>query len=255
MLNFNAHLGFQFNDMPFLARFKAAAEAGYRAVEFPSPYEQDVGELAEQLARHELQLVQFATPLGDSKGLAALTGHKEAFRAGLYDALHYARHLGCRSLHLMSGCEGPNDPTDAYHYLDNIRYAVEFFADQGIQSLIEVIGENSAPGYFMNRFERAEWLFDAIDSPNLALIFDSYHASNSGSDLLALLEAWCPHLGHVQVADAPGRHEPGTGSLDFPALFDLLQRRGYAGWIGCEYHPLDGTNAGLDWLVPYATRC
>ncbi|ATG73767.1 isomerase [Zobellella denitrificans] len=251
MLNFSAHLGFQFTEVPFAARFGAAAAAGYRAVEFPSPYEQDAGELAELLARHQLQLVQFATPMGDGKGLAALAGRKEEFREGLHQALHYARRLGCRRLHLMSGCAGPDEPADATTYLDNIRYAVAFLADQGIQSLIEVIGEASAPGYFMSRFERAEWLFDAVDSPGLGLIFDSYHASRLGGDPLALLDAWWPRLGHVQVADDPGRHEPGTGRLDFPALFALLERRGYPGWIGCEYHPHNGTEAGLGWLAAY----
>lgn len=246
MLNFNAHLGFQFTGKPFLKRFQAASSAGFRAVEFPTPYDHDPWLISDLLTEHELHMVQFAAPVGLTKGLAAATSRDADFRAGLATAVEHATHLGCTNLHLMSGAASSSLQTDVGTYVGNLRYAVDYLADQGISSLIEVISATEMPGYFMSDYELAAPVLEAI--PDLGLILDVYHSQLITGDGLGVLKAWIDRVRHVQVADWPGRHEPGTGSLKFVEIFSFLESSGYQGWVGCEYRPLIATNEGLHWL-------
>ncbi|MCQ9426825.1 TIM barrel protein [Pseudomonas sp. LJDD11] len=247
MLNFNAHLGFQFTEKPFLKRFEAAALAGFRAVEFPTPYDYEASVISDLLKEHQLKMVQFAAPMGLTKGLAAATSRDSEFRAGLATAVDYANRLGCTHIHLMSGTNITNElSTDSQTYLRNLRYAVDYLADQGITSLIEVISAKEMPGYYLCNFDLASPVLDAI--PELGLILDVYHAHLVTGDGLGALKAWLDRIQHVQVADWPGRHEPGTGHLAFAEVFSFLDAVGYEGWIGCEYRPLIATNEGLGWL-------
>lgn len=257
MIRLCAHLGYQFNEVPFLERFECAAAAGYRAVEFPVPYAYDSGVLADRLARFDLSLVQFAAPMGDTsqgeKGLGALSGRETAFRTSLAQAVHYAQALRCRHIHPMAGVTSETARLDWSTYVANLRFAVACLAEQGMTTLVEVMSEGEVPGYFLSSYERAQALFDAVADPHLTLIFDTYHAQALTGDVKGELMRWAGRIGHVQVSDFPGRHEPGTGMLDFDALFAQLEQSGYDGWVGCEYRPETTTQAGLRYLGKYLT--
>ncbi len=244
MLKFNAHLGFQFNELPFLQRIEAAAAAGFRAVEFPSPYEFDASLLADHLAQYSLPLIQFAAPAGVTKGIAALQGRGEEFRDGLLQAARYAKTLACADVHIMSGVTTQNDAERTY--AGNLEYAVKYLEDQGLRPLIEVISAQAMPGYYMSDFSKAQQVLETF--PSVGLILDLYHAQLLTGDAADVLARFYDRTVHVQIADCPGRHEPGTGSIDFAALFAALEQRGYAGWIGCEYRPSGTTVASLDWF-------
>lgn len=244
MLKFNAHLGFQFNEWPFLQRIEAAAAAGFRAVEFPSPYEFDASLLADHLAQHALPLIQFAAPAGVSKGLAAQHGKEQEFRAGLAQAVRYGRTLGCLDVHIMSGVTTRDDAASTFG--GNLEYAVKYFEDQGLRPLIEVISAQEVPGYYLCDFDKAQQVLEAF--PGVGLILDLYHAQLLTADAAAVLARFHERTVHVQIADCPGRHQPGTGNMDFPALFAALEQHSYAGWIGCEYRPCGPTVTSLEWL-------
>ncbi|WP_214511284.1 hydroxypyruvate isomerase family protein [Pseudomonas brassicacearum] len=248
MPKFNAHLGFQFNEVPFLQRIEAAAAAGFRAVEFPSPYEFDASLLADHLTQHNLPLIQFAAPAGVTKGIAALHGQEEAFRSGLLQAARYAKALACSDVHIMSGVTTQEDA--ALIYGRNLEYAVKFLEDQGLRPLIEVICVQEMPDYYMSDFSKAQQVLETF--PSVGLILDLYHAQRLTGDAADVLARFYDRTVHVQIADCPGRHEPGTGNMDFAALFADLELRGYQGWIGCEYRPTGSTVAGLDWIKQFS---
>ncbi|WP_063913270.1 hydroxypyruvate isomerase family protein [Pseudomonas sp. p21] len=249
MLKFNAHLGFQFNELPFLQRIEAAAAAGFRAVEFPSPYEFDASLLADQLAQYGVTLVQFAAPAGVSKGIAAVAGKEPEFRDGLRQAVSYARALACADVHLMSGVTH-EDGADKV-YASNLDYAVKYFEDQGLRPLIEVICTQAMPGYYMSDFGKAQQVLEA--HPGMGLILDLYHAQLLTGNAADVLAQFFERTVHVQVADCPGRHQPGTGQMDVAGLLAALEQRGYAGWVGCEYRPTGATVDSLGWLDRYVS--
>lgn len=249
MLKFNAHLGFQFNELPFLQRIEAAAAAGFRAVEFPSPYEFDASLLADQLAQYGLPLVQFAAPAGVSKGIAAVAGKEPEFRDGLRQAVSYARALACADVHLMSGVTHEHGADKVY--ASNLDYAVKYFEDQGLRPLIEVICTQAMPGYYMSDFGKAQRVLEA--HPGMGLILDLYHAQLLTGNAADVLAQFFDRTVHVQVADCPGRHQPGTGQMDVAGLLAALEQRGYAGWVGCEYRPTGATVDSLGWLDRYVS--
>lgn len=248
MIKFNAHIGFQFTELPFLKRFRAAAKSGFEAVEFPSPYEYEATQIAELLDEHQLQMVQFSAPTGPTRGTTGICSSKQVFLAELTQAVQYAKALDCKMLHLMSGVSLADLGViaDGGLYQRNLRYASDFLADEGIEPLIEVISSSEVPGYLMNRFDFAEQMLETI--PNLGLILDTYHTELLGEDCLQKLNQLWPRVSHIQVADFPGRNEPGTGTIDFPKLLSLLEDHAYQGWVGCEYRPHTSTLEGLDGL-------
>ena len=244
MLNFNAHLGFQFTELPFLQRFAAASLAGFKAVEFPSSHAYDASVLGDLLQEHKLKLVQFAAPAGETKGLAAVPGKEDEFRHGLKVAVQYAKALGCANVHLMSGVSGDGQANTVFR--ENLDYGVKYLLDHGLVPLLEVICTEAAPGYFFSDFHKAQ---DALERfPDLRLILDLYHAQILTQDAIGMLRAYHHRTEHVQIADWPGRHEPGTGSMDFLSLFNMLQQLDYSGWVGCEYHPSGVTTDTLGWM-------
>jgi hydroxypyruvate isomerase len=254
-MKLSAHLGYQFTEYPFLERFVAAASAGFTAVEFPSPYGFEIHAIKSRLERHALELVQIATPTGSGgpheKGLASLVGREAEFLEGISAALKYAQALDCSRIHVMAGVEGPHAHTDFQLYVSNVARAARHFARHGITTLVEVMSPSTVPGYVLSSFALAKELFDSVADPALQLLFDTYHAAELEGDVLSLLDAWMPKIGHIQISDFPGRHEPGTGALPFQQIFSGIDAAHFQGWVGCEYHPLNTTEDGLSCLRPH----
>ena len=250
MLNFAANLSWLFQEWPFLDRFAAAADAGFTAVEYLFPYDHAPGDIAQRLARHGLKQVLFNLPPGDfgagERGIAALAGREQQFRASVETALNYARATGTPRLHLMAGIAKGGEAIAIYQ--DALKFACEAAGRHGIEILIEPINTRDIPGYLMNDFGLAEWLINESRLPNLRLQFDIYHRQILHGDVTRGLELLLPITGHIQVSSVPMRHEPTTGELDDRRIFDTLNRLGYDGYIGCEYRPAAGTLAGLSWM-------
>ena len=257
MPNFAANLSMMFNEVDFLDRFAAAARAGFKGVEFLFPYAFEKGALAARLQEHGLTQALFNGPPGDwdagNRGLACLPDRVSEFRDGIGLALDYARALDCPRVHLMAGLvpEGLALETLRETYVENLRYAATQAAETGITLLIEPINSRDMPGYFLNTIEQALEILDTVDADNLRLQFDIYHRQIMGGDLAPTIERVLPRIAHMQLADTPGRHEPGTGEINYPFLFDWIDRLGYDGWIGCEYVPAGRTEDGLAWARPY----
>jgi len=264
MPQFAANLSFLYQELPFMARFAAAARDGFRAVEYLFPYEYRPADIVAQLAEHGLQQVLFNAPPGDwaagERGLACLAGRQTEFRAGITQALDYAAALGCRRIHVMAGLLPAGQTRDALQavYLDNLRWAAAAAAPCGVALLIEPINLRDMPGYFLNRQDHAHQILDAVGAPNLQVQMDLYHCQIVEGDVSMKLRHYLPtgRVGHIQIASVPARHEPDEGELNYPHLFALLDELGYQGWVGCEYRPRQGavpgaTSAGLDWLKPW----
>lgn len=249
-LKFAANLSWMFKEWSFLDRFAAAADAGFAAVEYLFPYEYEPDAIARLLSRHGLKQVLFNMPPGDlsagEKGLACLPERRDAFRASVQTALTYARATGTPRLHLMSGIGSGDKAAAAYR--DAIGLACDAAEADGIDILLEPINNRDVPGYLMNDFGLAAGLIAELKRPNLKLQFDIYHRQIIHGDVTRGLEALMPITGHIQVSSAPLRHEPMSGELDDRRMFQLIERLGYAGHIGCEYNPANGTLEGLGWM-------
>lgn len=254
MPRFNANLSMMFTEVPFLDRFAAAAAAGFRGVEFLFPYDFPKEVLHEAIRSSGLELILHNMPPGNwnkgERGLACLPGREAEFRAGVAKGLEYARHLGLRQIHCMAGIAPANVPTGVLRrtYVDNLRFAAAEAARADVRLLIEPINDRDIPGYFLNYSSQAIDILDEVGSDNVALQYDIYHMQIMEGDLAPTMERLLGRIGHMQLADTPGRHEPGTGEINYPFLFDHLDRIGYTGWIGCEYRPAGRTEDGLGWL-------
>jgi hydroxypyruvate isomerase len=240
----------------FLRRFDAAAADGFAGVEYLGPYGEAPEAIAEALARNNLTQVLFNLPAGDwaagERGIGALPGRTEEFRAGVAQAIRYAQVLGCRQVNCLAGIATGIDPATAEETLvENLRYAAPRLADAGIRLLVEPINPFDIPGFFVNSAAEALRLFDRAEEDNLFLQYDFYHAQRVHGELLATFAALQLRIAHVQIADNPGRNEPGTGEINYPFVFAGLERLGYAGWVGAEYRPKEQTSAGLSWFAPY----
>jgi hydroxypyruvate isomerase len=255
MPRFAANLSLMFQELPFLDRFEAAAEAGFRAVELQFPYAWPAPQIARRLEQHGLKLVLFNLPPGDwqagDRGLSVYPQRRGEFMAALGLGLQYAQHLGAPQLHVMAGVLSPDDDLDAARrvYVDNLREAAAAAARHGITLLIEPLNVRDNPGYFLRSCGQAAEVIADVGADNLRLQFDFYHVQISEGDLATRLEEHFALIGHVQVAGVPGRHEPDEGEVNYPWLFRLLDAWGYAGHVGCEYRPRGVTAAGLRWLA------
>ena len=252
MPHFAANLTMMFNEWEFLDRFAAAADAGFTAVEFLFPYAHAPEVIGERLARHGLTQALFNLPPGDweagERGLAALPGRFEAFRDSVTTALRYAEATGVKRLHVMSGNADRGVPAHRQAFEEALRYACDAAAPAGLDIVIEPINSRDMPSYFLNDFQFASETIKRVDRPNLKLQYDIYHRQILHGDVLKSLEASMPLIGHVQVASVPGRNEPGSGELNDFRVFQALDALGYAGFVGCEYRPANGTLAGLVWM-------
>jgi hydroxypyruvate isomerase len=246
-----------FGEVEFPERFEAAARAGFEAIEIQFPYAWDKDVLAQAARRAGVEVVLVNLPGGDpqkgDRGIGCLPGRMTEFRAGVGEAIEYARTLGCTRMNCLAGIAPRDaDPAELRRtYVANLRYAAGELARAGMTLTVEPISTLAVPGFFLNRSAEAFALVDEIAADNLRVQYDLYHMRVMGDDLAAVVEANLGRIGHMQLADVPGRHEPGTGTTDFPSLFRLFDRLGYRGWIGAEYVPAGKTGESLAWAKDY----
>ncbi|OCC24444.1 hydroxypyruvate isomerase [Croceicoccus estronivorus] len=255
MVKFAANLSLLYTDRPFLDRFDAAANAGFAAVEFMFPYDYPAEAVTERVQAAGVDVVLFNTPAGDwnngERGLGAMPERIAQCRTGVTTAIEYAVAMGCPRLHLMAG-KAPRLAENQQVLIDNVRYAADAAQEHGIEILLEPINTRiDIPGYFYDNTADVMAIMTEIDRSNVKLQYDIYHMQIMEGDILRTIERLMPAIGHIQVADNPGRHEPGTGELNYPNIFKQLDSMGYAGWVGCEYNPVADTDDGLDWALPY----
>ena len=257
MANLAANLTMLFGELDFLDRFSAAAEAGFQAVEYLFPYAYDPVELANQLREHGLIQALHNLPAGNwaggERGIACHPDRMDEFKHGVAQAIKYATALDCERINCLAGIlpSGVDPAVARDTFVRNLRYAAPLLEASGILLLIEPINTKDIPGFFLSGTAQAIEIIDAVGSENLQLQYDIYHMQIMEGDPAGAIERLLPRIGHMQVADVPGRHEPGTGTIDYPSLFATIDRLGYDGWIGCEYVPAAGTGAGLVWAAPY----
>ena len=252
MPRFAANLSMLFDEVPFLDRFEAAARAGFMAVEVQFPYAFAADELKRRLDEQRLTMVLHNLPAGDAdageRGIACLPDRVDEFRGGVDRAIDYAKTLGVGRLNCLAGVTpaGRTDEADAT-LIDNLRYAATALARHGLRLLIEPINTYDIPGFHVSRTAQAAALIAKVGVDNLFIQYDLYHAQRMEGELAATIARYLPQIGHVQLADNPGRHEPGSGEINYGFLLAYLDRIGYDGWVGCEYRPATSTEAGLGW--------
>jgi hydroxypyruvate isomerase len=255
-----ANLTMLFNEVPFLERFERAAAAGFTAVECMFPYDHDADVLRQKLDAHGLVQVLHNLPAGNwaagDRGIACVPGRVGEFEAGVEKAIHYATTLACRQVNCLAGVRPPDvDVWSARRTLvGNLQYAAPRFAAAGIRLLVEPVNTRDIPGFFLCHTAQAIDIMDEVGSDNLFLQYDAYHMQIMEGDLAPTIERLLPRIAHIQIADTPGRHEPGTGEINYSFLLGFIDRVDYRGQIGCEYKPATTTEAGLGWTRPYLTR-
>ncbi len=257
MPKFAANLTMLFNELPFLDRFAAAKAAGFSGVEYLFPYDLEKAVLREQLLQHGLTQVLHNLPAGNwgagERGIAIFPDRVDEFRDGVLRAIDYAKALDCRQLNCLVGVAPA--AADVFELnevlLKNLRFAADALARERIRLLIEPINTLDIPGFFLSRTEQAVQIISDVRSDNLFIQYDIYHMQVMEGDIARTLQKHLARIAHVQLADNPGRNEPGTGEINYPFLFRHLDQIGYRGWIGCEYKPKTTTVEGLGW---YATK-
>jgi hydroxypyruvate isomerase len=249
-----ANLSTLFAERPFLERFAAARAAGFRYVEYQFPYGEDPAAVAERARTAGVQVVLHNLPAGDmakgERGIACLPGREQEFRAAVEHAIVYAKAVACPRLNCIAGLAAP----DAAHFqvfVANLRHAARRLAEVGLELLIEPINTRSLPGFFLTHSEQAIDVLNAVGEGNAGLQYDVFHMQIMEGDLAKRIERLLARIGHIQIADVPDRHEPGTGEINFDFLLRHLDAIGYSGWVGCEYNPRGDTLEGLRWATPY----
>ena len=254
----SANISMLFPDLPFAERIGAAARAGFRAVECQFPYATPAREVADELARHGLVMNGVNTPQGDPSrgefGMAAVPGAQARFRDEFEQALAYAGIVGARTVHVMSGMTGGQTKEARDAFFENVFWASHKARLADITLLIEPLNAVDRPGYFVARSDDVVALLGELGCDNVKLLFDVYHIQIMEGDLLRRLDRHWPHVGHVQLASVPRRHEPDEGEVAFAAILDDLSARDYQGFVGAEYNPRGSTQAGLGWAAPWLTR-
>ncbi len=260
MPRFAANLSMMYSEVNFLDRFAAATDDGFKAVEYQFPYAFRVDDIAHRLQQTGLTLALFNLPPGHweagERGLACLPGRREAFERSLDVGLTYALATEARQIHVMAGIAASDmDPALLRKtYVDNLRLACDRLAEHGITALIEPINRRDVPGYFLTHQQQAHDICAEVDRPNIRVQMDLYHCQIIEGDLAYRIKKHFTGIGHLQIAGVPQRHEPDEGEVNYAFIFDLLDRMGYAGYIGCEYHPRGKTSAGLQWMNRWTER-
>ena len=249
-----ANLSTLFTELEFLDRFAAAAKAGFRYVEYQFPYQWKAEELAQRVRAADVQVVLHNLPAGDfakgERGIACLPGREQEFREGIGRAIEYAKAVNCPRLNCLAGLA----PADREHFdvlAANVRFAARELGAAGISLTLEAINTRTVPGFFLSRSAQAIDVLNAAGEGNAFLQYDFFHMQIMEGDLAKSVERLLPRIGHIQLADVPGRHEPGSGEINFDFLLRHLDALGYSGWVGCEYNPRGGTVEGLKWARPY----
>ena len=255
MPKFAANLTMLYTELPFLDRFAAASQSGFKAVEFLFPYAYTAEHIRDKALAAGVQIVLHNLPAGDwdagERGIACLPDRVSEFREGVGRAIEYAKALGVPQLNCLAGKAPAGADLQQLHdtLVANLQYAARELQQHGIKLLIEPINIYDIPGFFLNRSAQALAVMDEVGSPNLYLQYDIYHMQRMEGELAATMEKNLPRIAHIQLADNPGRNEPGTGEINYRFLFQHIDRIGYQGWIGCEYKPKTTTAAGLGWLA------
>lgn len=255
MPRFAANLAMMFNEVEFLERFSSAANSGFKCVEILFPYDFSAMEIRKRLEDNDLQNVIINLPPGDweagERGLAALPEREQDFRDALDKSLDYADELNTQFLHIMAGIVDAGDERAALTYESNLVMAAERAAGHKVTLLIEPINQRGMPGYFLSDFNIAADFVNRINRPNIRLQYDIFHRQIIHGDVIMGLRSMMPIVGHIQIAGVPDRHEPSSGELDYPFIFEEIDKLDYKGWIGCEYVPAEDTISGLDWVRPW----
>lgn len=260
MPKFAANLTMLFTERPFLERFEHAAKAGFKAVEFLFPYAHAAEDIKAQLEAYGLTLVLHNLPAGNwddgERGIACHPGREEEFRAGVATAIDYAKALGVKQLNCLAGKTPPgvSDKLIRDTFIANLKFAASNLGEAGLTLLIEPINSFDIPGFYLSGTHQALEVLDDVGASNALVQYDIYHAQRMEGELAKTMQTALPRIGHIQLADNPGRNEPGTGEINYPFLFAHLDRIGYSGWIGCEYKPATTTVAGLGWLQTTHTQ-
>jgi hydroxypyruvate isomerase len=260
MPRFSANLSMLFLEHDFLDRFDAAARAGFKGVEYIGPYDHSPEVVAARLKKNGLSQVLFNLPAGDwtggERGIAVLPDRVEEFRASVDTAITYAKALGCPQVNCLAGIAPAGLAYGQVEdiFVENLKFAAEKLEKAGIKLLIEAINTRDIPGFFLNTSKQALAIIDRVGSNNLHFQYDIYHMQIMEGDLARTIEANLGRIAHIQLADNPGRHEPGTGEINYPFLYEFIDRLGYTGWIGAEYKPSAGTEAGLGWFREFAGK-
>ena len=254
MPEFSANLTFLFNELPFMARFAAAKANGFNAVEYVCLFDHEPEALAEPLHRHGLKQILLNVPHGDwasgERGIACHPDRVAEFRASIDTTIEYAKALDCGMVNCLAGIAPPGVPgaTLRATFIENLRFAAPILKAAGIKLLIEPINTRDIPGFYLNRTHQAADIIAAVGSDNLFIQHDIYHMQVMEGDLARTLAAHLPMIAHIQIADNPGRNEPGTGEINYPFLLAHLDRLGYPGHIGCEYKPKTTTLESFAWM-------
>ncbi|MFZ9480554.1 MAG: hydroxypyruvate isomerase [Burkholderiaceae bacterium] len=253
MPKFAANLTMLFNEVPFLERFEKAANNGFTAVEFLFPYAFDAQEIRDRLTRHQLTLVLHNLPAGDwdagERGIACHPDRVQEFREGVTKAIRYATALGVGQLNCLAGKTPSGVSAEVLRktFVENLRFAATELKKAGLKLLIEPINTFDIPGFYLSGTSQALAIMDEVGADNLFLQYDIYHMQRMEGELAASMQRHLPRIAHLQLADNPGRNEPGTGEINYAFLFQFIDKIGYTGWIGCEYKPATTTEAGLGW--------
>jgi len=254
MPKFAANLTMLFTDVPFLDRFGAASRAGFRSVEFLFPYDYSIGQVRELLDQHGLNVVLFNVPSGDwaggDRGIAADPGRVAEYRTGVKEAVTWAKALGAPRLNCLAGkaVQGYTQKEQWQTLVHNVRYTADAFAEADLKLMVEFINHYDIPGFVLNTTAQTLNLLAEVDRPNVYVQYDVYHAQREEGNLVATLREHLAKIGHIQVADCPGRHQPGTGEIKYPFVFSELDRLGYEGFVSLEYVPAPDTLSSLGWI-------
>jgi hydroxypyruvate isomerase len=260
MPKFAANLSMLFTEAPFMERFSLARQAGFTAVEYLFPYEYALPDLQEQLKNNVLKQVLFNLPAGDwaqgERGIAANPERIEEFRAGVAKAIEYALGLGVTQVNCLAG-KRMAQYSEAEQWavlVGNVHYAAKALEDKGLKMVIEPINHFDIPGFFLNRTEQVLKVIEEVDMPNVYVQYDVYHAQREEGEIVATIRKEIAKIGHIQIADNPGRHQPGTGEINFPFVFREIDAAGYQGYIGLEYVPSPTSEKSLGWVTDYGYK-
>ncbi|KQS88159.1 MULTISPECIES: 2-oxo-tetronate isomerase [unclassified Rhizobium] len=258
MPTFAANLTMMFNEVAFPDRYKAAAQAGFSAVECLFPYSIPAHRLSDMLKSLDLTQAMFNLAPGDwdagERGIASLPDRFEDVKASVELGLDYAEATGAKRLHLMAGLADRSDPEAAAAYRRSVEYVAGRLAERNLVLLLEPINPRSMPGYFLNDFMFTEQLIADIGLPNIRIQYDIFHRQIMHGDIARSFQRLLPLIGHVQIASVPSRHEPNGEELNYPYIFEMMDAAGYSGFVGCEYVPATTTIAGLGWFEPFKRR-